>query len=53
VRGREFVKVSGLELDPRGAALLVCAATGVVESGDVPVYAEDAAARAYNVGGQK
>jgi len=41
------------ELDPRGAALLVCAAAGVVESGGVPVYTEDAAAGAYDVGGQK
>jgi hypothetical protein len=34
-------------------ALLVCAAAGVVESGGVPVYTEDVAAGAYDVGGQK
>ena len=42
-----------MELDPGGAALLVCAAAGVAESGGVVVDTEDAAAGAYDVGGQK
>ena len=42
-----------MELDPGGAALLVCAAAGVAESGEVVVDTEDAAAGAYDVGGQK
>ena len=53
IRSRKFIKVAVLELDPGGAALLFCAAAGIVESGGIAVDAEDAAAGAYDVRGQK